>query len=80
LLHHFPNVLNDLGASWDYSTQSWRCRAGKNLPDKFIPWLQALPPEFKIDLKGELASLSQAPLAGSVQLQCEEAGVDWFGF
>ena len=50
----------------------------KNFPQTFLDWLGSVPPEIPVQLKGELASLAQAPLAGRIQLQAEEVSVDWF--
>ena len=77
-LRAFPGVLENLGAKWDAYTRSWRIRAGKQLPEKFIPWLQALPRDVEVKLEGELASLTRDPVAASIRLESQEAGVDWF--
>jgi SNF2-related domain/Helicase conserved C-terminal domain/SWIM zinc finger len=75
---HFPARLESLGAKWDNYQNCWRVTLNKKFPDLFVSWLASLPPEVQVRLEGELATLRDAPLSGSVQLEVEEAGVDWF--
>ncbi len=75
---HFPARLEALSAKWDNYNSWWRVTLNKKFPELFVAWLAALPPEVEVQLKGELATLRDVPLSGSVQLDLEEAGVDWF--
>jgi SNF2 family DNA or RNA helicase len=75
---HFPGLLQALDAKWDDYHAKWRVRLTRAFPEVFVPWLEALPPEIEVHLKGELATLRNAPVSGRVRLDVEEAGVDWF--
>lgn len=75
---HFPGLLENLGAKWDDYHGSWRVRLTKQFPEVFLPWLEKLPPEVEVHLDRELATLRDNPVSGSVRLDVEEAGVDWF--
>lgn len=75
---HFPRVLDSLDAKWDNYSGELRLRLTKKIPEKFVAWLQSLPPEIEVLLDGELASLRDEPVSGSVSLDVEEAGMDWF--
>ena len=75
---HFPARLEELGARWDDYYSCWRLALNKKFPELFLPWLQALPAEILVELDGELATLRDAPVCGRVELDLEEAGVDWF--
>ena len=78
-LHHFPQLFQAVGAKWDsYGQNSWRIRLTKTFPDTFVPWLAALPSNVEVHLDRELASLRNNPVAGSVKLDVQESGVDWF--
>ena len=74
-----PNeLLAPLAAKWDGYADQFTVRVTKKFPELFVGWLQGLPPEIKVELLGELATLMDAPLAGSVRLDVAEAGIDWF--
>ena len=75
---HFPARLETLGAKWDDYQACWRVRLTKTFPEMFVPWLEALPPEIEVHLDRDLATLRDAPASGTVRLDLQEAGVDWF--
>ncbi len=75
---HFPRVLESLNAKWSGYPGEWRLRLTKKTPETFVPWLQSLPPEIEVLLDKELATLRDAPVSGSVSLDIEESGMDWF--
>lgn len=65
-----------------------QCRVGWNsemtmpvtrrFAEQFNEWLAGLPDDLAVLLKGELASLRDPAVRGSIALNAEEAGVDWF--
>jgi hypothetical protein len=75
---HFPRLIEALEAKWDAYHVKWRVRLTRNFPETFLPWLDSLPPEIEVNLDRQLATLRDAPVAGRVRLDLEEAGVDWF--
>jgi len=75
---HFPRVLEALQVKWDGYPGEWKLRLTKKNPEVFAAWLKSLPPEIEVRLDPELASLRDEPVSGSVSLDVEESGVDWF--
>ena len=75
---HFPGKIEALGAKWDNYRAAWCVRLAKSFPEIFVPWLESLPPEIVVHLDRELATLRDAPISGTVRLDLQEAGVDWF--
>jgi len=75
---HFPRVLEALGGKWANYGGGWMVRLTKKTPEIFVTWLQSLPPEITVDLDRELATLRDAPISGTVSLDVQEAGIDWF--
>ena len=75
---HFPRVLEDLGGKWANYGGGWLVRLTKKTPELFVAWLQSLPPEITVELDRELATLRDAPISGTVSLDVQEAGIDWF--
>ena len=73
-----PPLMAPLECKFD----RWQGRLTKRLtrkfPELFATWLATVPPEIEVKLEGELASLTEGAIAGTVQLEATEAGVDWF--
>ena len=75
---HFPRVLEPLGAKYANYGGGWTLRLTKKTPELFVAWLQTIPPEITVELDRELATLRDAPISGTVSLDVQEAGIDWF--
>ena len=75
---HFPRVLEPLNVKWDEDAGDWKLRVTKKTPEAFVVWLKSLPPEIEVWLDSELSSLRNEPVSGSVSLDINESGMDWF--
>jgi len=75
---HFPRVLETLHVKWDEAADNWKLRVTKKTPGAFAAWLKSLPPEIDVCLDPELDTLRNEPVSGSVSLDVDEAGMDWF--
>ena len=73
-----PAVMNPLDCKFDRWLGTLTKRVTKKFPTEFAAWLKTVPPEFELQLEGELASFAQDAIAGTVQLEAIEAGTDWF--
>ena len=71
-------LIEALGVKWNTYDQCWYRRLTKNFPDRFATWLTTVPEHIEVGLDKQLESLRQAPVAATVRLDCESAGVDWF--
>jgi SNF2 family DNA or RNA helicase len=74
----FQSKFEELGARWDYGSRRWQLRMTKNAPEKLAEWLRSLPPDVRVNLKGDLATLVADPVKASVRLECTEVEIDWF--
>jgi hypothetical protein len=70
--------LDASGFRWDFARQRWSAKVTRQFPDRFVPWLKSLPLSLELDLRGELASFLQSEVAGTVKLDVQESGIDWF--
>ena len=70
--------LDASGFRWDFARQRWSAKVTRQFPDRFVPWLKSLPLSLELDLRGELASFLQSEVAGTVKLEVQESGIDWF--
>ena len=71
-------LMAGLDAKWEMYRGGFTMRVTKKFPDLFASWVKSLPPHVKVELKGDLASLTAEAVAGSVKLNVEEAEIDWF--
>ena len=73
-----PALIEALGLKWNDYDHGWFMRVSKKFPDQFAAWLATLPGHIEVLLDKQLATLRQGPVAATVRLDCEPAGVDWF--
>lgn len=71
-------LLAGLDAKWEMYRGGFTMRVTKKFPDLFAAWLKSLPPHIKVELKGDLATLTGEAVAGRVKLDVAEVEIDWF--
>ena len=77
-LAEVPAFLRPLNLRADQYRGELVMRLGKKFAEVFVDWLKTVPPHFKVQLKGELASLTTGDVVGSVKLEVTEQEIDWF--
>ncbi len=77
-LADLPRLLEPAGFKWDFARQRWLMRVTAKFPDLFMSWLASVPPQIRLELRGELGSFKNATVAGRLRLDVVEAGMDWF--
>ena len=70
--------LDASGFRWDFARQRWSAKVTRQFPERFVPWLKSLPLSLELDLRGELASFLKSEVSGTVKLEVQESGIDWF--
>jgi len=78
VMRRVPVLMDALGGKWDGLAGAFFVRVTKKFPEEFLAWLKTVPPQIEVRLEGELASLTNAMVAGSVRLEVSEAEIDWF--
>ena len=73
-----PMIVARLGAVWSGYAHRWERKVSKKFPEQFSEWLLSLPEYVELRLDKELASLRGGPVSGTVSLEVESAGMDWF--
>ncbi len=72
------SLMEPLRLAYDAAAGGLALKVTRNFPERFSEWLKSLPPEVKVILKGELASLTLGTISARVRLETEEADIDWF--
>lgn len=78
LLNQIPSLLEPLSLKPSAYGGGLVTRVTKKFPEVFASWLKTIPPEIQVQLAGDLASFTEADVAGSVKLDVTEAEIDWF--
>jgi hypothetical protein len=77
-LNEVFRFLSPLDLRWDSWAGYGVVRLSKKFPEEFAAFCQSLPPDVILELAGDLESLKQDAIAGSVRLDVTEADIDWF--
>ena len=77
-LEGIPSLLESLNAKPDLYPGVLAVRVTRHFAEDFAAWLKSVPPHITVQLEGELASFTEAAVAGRVQLEVTEAEIDWF--
>lgn len=78
LLHRLPALLAPMQPAWDANIAAWRCRVGKNFPERYAAWRESLPADITIEADADLATLDAAPVEASVTFEVVNQEIDWF--
>ena len=72
-----PGVFDMIGAAHSWG-KGLSVAVNKTFPKRFCEWLESLPKDVEVVLEGELAAFNQPATAGSLSLEIEPSGIDWF--
>jgi hypothetical protein len=78
MLETVPRLLEPLNLKPSSYEPGLVLRVTRRFPDLFADWLKSVPPHIKVKLGGDLASFTEAAVAGRVKLDVTEAEIDWF--
>ncbi|HAB17806.1 MAG TPA: serine/threonine protein phosphatase, partial [Verrucomicrobiales bacterium] len=73
-----PELVRETGFKLDAYAGHFAQRVTKTFPAQFLEFLSRLPAGTRIELSPELESLRQGRVAGTLRLEANEAGLDWF--
>ena len=77
-LEGIHNLIEAAGFKYDFYASCFTARITKNFPEHFRTLLDQLPSHVQIELEGELKSLKEGQVSGTLSLQAAEADNDWF--
>lgn len=78
-LYPIAALVEDMGFIWDGGSRKFKTRLTRTFPEKFVKWLDRLPPDASVVLDDELTTLRADPIKGSVRFELDDTGeIDWF--
>ena len=70
--------LKHAAGAWNVVEDWWERRITKEFPEQFLQWMVGRPQGIMVELDAELSSLRDGLVSGTVRLEMEESGMDWF--
>ncbi len=72
------DLLEPIGAKWDYTASRFGLRITRSFPESFATWVRTLDPSIELSLPELLQSILADPVQAEVTLTATSTDVDWF--
>jgi hypothetical protein len=77
-LYPVPDLLSELGLSYDEKLDAFKARITKQFPEKFAEWNEKMPESVVIEMDGRLRTILADPVSAAVRFEVVNQEIDWF--
>ena len=77
-LYAIPDLLEEMGFSYDIQQKAFKSRITKQFPEKFADWAKTLPESLNVEMDDKLETLLADPVAAAVRFEVVNQEIDWF--
>ena len=77
-LYPVPELLSELGLSYDEKLDAFKTRITKQFPEKFVEWNEKMRDSIVIEMDGKLQSILADPVSAAVRFEVVNQEIDWF--
>lgn len=77
-LYPVPDLLSELGLSYDEKLDAFKTRITKQFPEKFAEWNEKMPASIQIEMDGKLRTILADPVSAAVRFEVVNQEIDWF--
>lgn len=77
-LYVVPNLLAQMGLTYDEKLDAFKARITKLFPEKFSEWAKALPESLVTQMDGKLQTLLADPVTAAIRFEVVNQEIDWF--
>lgn len=77
-LYPIPELLEEMGFSYDPQVEAFKARVTKQFPEKFAEWAKNLPDDLKVEMDDKLQTLLSDPVAAAIRFEVVNQEIDWF--
>ncbi len=77
-LYPVPNLLSQMGLSYDEKLDAFKSRVTKQFPEKFSEWAKNLPEDIVVQMDGKLQTLMADPVTAAIRFEVVNQEIDWF--
>ena len=77
-LYPVPDLLQEMGLTYDEKLDEFKTRVTKQFPEKFAEWAQEMPKSVEVEMDFKLKTLLADPVTAAIRFEVVNQDVDWF--
>jgi len=77
-LYPVPDLLAEMGLTYDEKLDEFKTRVTKLFPEKFSEWAKNMPKSVEVEMDFKLKTLLADPVAAAVRFEVVNQDIDWF--
>jgi len=77
-LYPVPDLLSDMGLTFDEKLDEFKSRVTKQFPERFAEWIESMPDYISIEMDGKLKTILADPVSAAVRFEVVNQEIDWF--
>lgn len=77
-LYLVPEILQEMGLTYDEKLEAFKTRVTKQFPEKFAEWIEAMPDYVELDLAHQLKTILADPVTAAIRFEVINQEIDWF--
>ncbi len=77
-LYPVPDILMEMGLTYDEKLEAFKSRITKQFPEKFAEWIEKMPDFLQLDIEGRLKTILADPVTAAIRFEVVNQEIDWF--
>jgi hypothetical protein len=77
-LYPVPEILAEMGMSYDEKLDAFKTRITKQFPEKFADWARRFPDFIKLVMDNKLETILADPVTAAIRFEVVNQDIDWF--
>jgi hypothetical protein len=77
-LYPVPELLEQMGLTYDEKLDAFKSRITKQFPERFAEWVGGMPDDMQLDIDSRLKSILSDPVTAAVRFEVVNQDIDWF--
>lgn len=77
-LYPVPELLSEMGLTFDEKLGEFKSRVTKQFPERFAEWVESMPDFVDVVMDGKLNTILADPVSAAVRFEVVNQEIDWF--
>lgn len=77
-LYPVPDLLLEMGLTYDEKLEAFKGRITKQFPEKFAEWVESMPDYIELDIESKLKTILSDPVTAAIRFEVVNQEIDWF--